>query len=214
MNKEEQIKVVSISYFISIIASLILNYLKFSYFNIDGILSAIRVSTILTVWWIFYFDKGWKIKYLNKILYRINLNGTWYGEYKSGNIDNDNIYNGEIVIRIKQSFLSLSINSYTEKYGNYSYSEVLKYDEKRGTHGIVYVYSQKENNPLDLTARNGTAELIVSEDGDVYKMIGEFWTILGSRGKLEVTRVSDKIVDSFSEGKKLYNDSNNNKGDS
>lgn len=210
MNKQEQIKIVSISYLISIGATFIISYLKSSSLNVNDILSAIRISTILTVWWGFYFNIGWKIKGLNKILYRINLNGTWYGTYKSSNMDTDEIYEGEIMIRIKQSFLALSINSYTDKYVNYSHSEVLKYDEKSGTHGLVYVYSQKENDPLDLNARNGTAELRVSEE-EGYILKGDFWTILGSKGLLNVTRVSNEHTSSFNKGKKLYEEYNRHK---
>jgi hypothetical protein len=210
MNKQEQLRIVSISYLISIGITFILSYLKSSSLNINDILSAFRVSTILTVWWCFYFNIGWKIKYVNKILYRINLNGTWYGTYKSVNTNTGDVYEGEIIIRIKQSFLTLSINSYTEKYTNYSHSEVLKYDEKSDIHGLVYVYSQKENNPLDLDARNGTAELVVLDDNEKYKLNGEFWTILGSKGLLNVTRISDKCTNSFISGKKLYNEYNRN----
>lgn len=209
MNKQEQLKIVSISYCISVAISFILNYLKFNILNADSILSAIKVSSILTVWWGFYFNLGWKVKYLNKILYRINLNGTWYGTYKSVEPKTKNIYEGEIIVRIRQSFLTLSVTSYTEKYKNYSHSEVLKYDEKSETYGLVYVYSQKENDPLDLTARNGTSELIIIDNNNEYELSGEFWTILGSKGHMNLTRISEKTVDSFIMGKKLYDEYKN-----
>ena len=206
MNKQEQLKIVWISYVISVAISFILNYLKFNIINADSIFSAIKVSSILTIWWGFYFNIGWKIEPLNKILYRIHLNGTWYGTYKSVDPKTKNIYEGEIIVRIKQSFLTLSVTSYTEKYKNYSHSEVLKYDEKSETYGLVYVYSQKENDPLDLNARNGTSELTVTYDNNDYELSGEFWTILGSRGKMNLTRISGKTVNSFIMGKELYDE--------
>lgn len=209
VNKEEQLKIVKISYIISIIFSIIIDYLKVNSFNMNGIISAIKVSTILTFWWGFYFKKGWKIKILNKILYRINLNGTWYGTYESVSANKKDRYEGKIIVRIKQDFLNISIISYTEKYINYSHSEMLKYDEKSDTYGLVYVYSQKENDPFDLESRNGTSELTVINYDDDYKLKGEFWTILGSVGKLDLTRISTIHVDSFEKGKKLYNDLNN-----
>jgi len=207
MKKEEQFRIVTISYIISIIGSFVLNFLKTNNLNFYGILSAVKVSSLLTIWWLFYFKVGWKIPFLNKILYRVNLSGTWYGTYESTSFDTPNSYNGNIVLRINQDFLNISIISYTEKYKNYSYSEELKFEEKSNTHGLVYVYSQKENNPFDLNARNGTSDLKVLKYEDTYKLEGEFWTILGSKGKLEVIKVSKNIVDSFEEGKKLYNES-------
>lgn len=207
MSKKEQLMIVSISYLISIAGSFGLSYLKVNNLDFFGLLSAFKVSTLLTVWWIFYFKFGWRIPVLNKILYRINLSGTWYGTYESARPDNNESYKGNIVLRIYQDFLKISIISFTEKYINYSYSEEIKYEDKSNTHGLVYVYSQKENNPFDLDARNGTSDLKVLRYQDTYKLEGEFWTILGTKGILKVLKVSDKIVDSFMDGKMLYNKS-------
>jgi hypothetical protein len=204
VNREEQRKIVFISYVISVAGAVALDYLKVSSLNINGLLSAIKVSSVLTIWWIFYFKIGWKMPILSRILYRINLNGTWYGTYKSVSAGEHDINVGNIVLRINQDFLNISIISFTDKYKNYSYSEELKYEEKSNTHGLIYVYSQREDSPLDLNARNGTSELRVLKHNDTYKLEGEFWTILGSKGKLEVIRVSNDIVDSFDAGKKLY----------
>ncbi|AEY65607.1 hypothetical protein [Clostridium sp. BNL1100] len=204
MNSKAQSRIVSLSYLISVIGSFGLNYLKVNNIDFYGLVSAVKVSSILTIWWLFYFKVGWKIPVLNKVLYRINLRGTWYGKYRSISPESQVPYTGNIVLRINQDFLNLSIISYTRNYKNYSYSEELRYEEKSNTHGLVYVYSQKENNPLDLNERNGTSDLKVIKYEDTYKLEGEFWTILGSKGKLEVVKVSSKIVDSYKDGQNLY----------
>jgi hypothetical protein len=211
MRKLEQLRIVYISYVIGIVFSFILSYFKKINFEYYGVIGAIKVSTILSVWWYFYFNIGWKIVGLNQILYKINLNGTWYGTYESVGSNTQKISKGDIVIRIKQNFLETSVISYTEKYNNYSHSEELKYDEKSDINGLIYVYSQKENSPLDLSERNGTAELQILKNEDTYKLYGEFWTILGTKGKLDLVRVSKKIVDSFELGKKLHKDYINKK---
>ncbi|KAI3349984.1 hypothetical protein EXM65_03040 [Clostridium botulinum] len=204
MKKQEQLRIVKISYIVGIILSFLLSYLKDNIVDSYGIISAIKVSSILTIWWLFYFYSGWKVPLLNKILYRINLNGTWYGTYESGSSDSGKVNKGDIVIRIKQNFLNINVTSYTEKYTNYSHSEDLKYDEDSDRYGLIYVYSQKENDPLDLTKRNGTAELEVILSNNGYKLGGDFWTILGTKGKLDLTRVSKDIINSFIDGKNLY----------
>lgn len=204
MKKQEQMKIVKISYLVGIILSFLLSLIKSKLKDDYGIISAIKVSSILTVWWLFYFNIGWKVPILNKLLYRINLNGTWYGQYESTSLMDNEVYKGNMVIRIKQSFLNINVTSFTENYSNYSHSENLKYDEDADRYGLIYVYSQKEENALDLAQRNGTSELIVVKSDGGYRLQGEFWTILGSKGKLNLTRVSKKIVNSFEDGKKLY----------
>lgn len=204
MEKNEQIRIVKISYGVGIVVSFFISFIKSTFVDNYGIISAIKVSLILTLWWMFYFEIGWKIPLLNKILYRIDLNGTWYGEYKSTSLNDGKVYKGPMVIRIKQNFLKINVTSFTEKYNNYSYSENLKYDGSAGRHSLIYVYSQSDNNPFDLAQRNGTSELILVDSNNKYKLEGGFWTILGSKGKLKLTRVSKKIVNSFEDGKELY----------
>lgn len=204
MKKQEQFRIVKISYFVGIFLSFLLSYLKDNIFDSYGIIGAIKVSSILTIWWLFYFNIGWKIPILNRILYRINLNGTWCGTYESVSSSSTNINKGDIVIRIKQSFLNINIISYTEKYANYSHSEEVKYDENSERYGLIYVYSQKENSPLDLAERNGTAELNIINEKNEYKLEGDFWTIMGTKGKLNLIRVSNDIVNSFKDGQNLH----------
>lgn len=204
MEKSEQIKIVKISYIVGIIVSFFISFIKSRVIDTYGIISAIKVSVILTLWWTFYFEVGWKLPLLNKILYRINLNGTWYGQYKSTSVSDRKVYKGAMVIRIKQNFLKINVTSFTNKYNNYSYSENLKYDKDAERYSLIYVYSQSEKNASDLAQRNGTSNLMVVDGKDKCKLEGGFWTIVGSNGRLELTRVSREIANSFEDGKELY----------
>lgn len=204
MKNQEQLRIVYISYAVGIIFSFIVSYFQKNNIEYYGIVGSIKVSTILSIWWWFYFNKGWKMPLLNKLLYKENINGTWYGTYEAVGVNSDKINKGPIVIRIKQNFLNISVISYTEKYTNYSYSEELEYDEKSDMSGLIYVYSQKENSILDLSQRNGTADLKVLKDRNIYSLSGEFWTILNTKGKLDLVRVSNRQVNSFKEGQKLF----------
>ncbi len=204
MKNKEQLRIVYISYAVGIIFSFIVSYFQKNNIEYYGIVGSIKVSTILSIWWWFYFNKGWKMPLLNKLLYKEDINGTWYGTYQSVGVNSDKINKGPIVIRIKQNFLNISVISYTEKYTNYSYSEELKYDEKSDMSGLIYVYSQKENSILDLSQRNGTADLKVLKDRNIYSLSGEFWTILNTKGKLDLVRVSNRQVNSFKDGQKLF----------
>ncbi|MDF2586367.1 MAG: hypothetical protein K0S41_208 [Anaerocolumna sp.] len=209
MDKNTQLKIVTISYIISVVGSFIINYLKIKNIDFHGVVDAIKVSSILTFWWLFYFKIGWKIPILKKVLFRINLEGTWFGTYESCSIKENITYSGEIALRIKQDFLNVSIISFTDKFKNYSYSEELKYEEKSNMHELVYVYSQKENSISDRNSRNGASELklILNNTNNTQKLEGDFWTSVGSRGVLKVTKISKKVVSSFEEAKKIYKQS-------
>jgi hypothetical protein len=203
MKYKEQNQIIFISYFVSISASFIITKFITNFSGLEIVISNLKVSTILTFWWLFYFKYGWTLPGLNKLIIpRVNLNGTWFGSYES--LDNQNQEaKGEIGIRIKQDFLTISLKSFTEKFNNYSYSEEVKYEEKSDTYGVVYVYSQKENNILDISHRNGTSELTLKKIGDRLCLEGTFWTVHGTKGKLSVTRITKKQIDTFKETKSL-----------
>jgi hypothetical protein len=203
MKLNEQIRIIIISYIVSVLLVLVIEYLMCRFTIMNSIQNSIKITTLLTFWWIFYFKFGWKIPYFNKILYKLNLNGTWFGIYESININTKIKLTGEIGLRINQDFLNISIISFTEKYQNYSYSEELKYEEKSKTHGIVYVYSQKENNYLDLNQRNGTSELRVINAKKSMCLEGNFWTVHGTSGNIKVNKISDTIIDNFFDAKEI-----------
>ena len=207
MKKNMQLKIVTISYVVSIVASFFLNFLKVNNIDFHGVIGAVKVSTILTGWWMFYFRMGWKIPLLQKILYKINLEGSWFVTYESISQKDNKKYKGEIGLRIKQDFLTISIISFTEKYRNFSYSEELKYEEKSNMHELVYVYSQKENSISDRDSRNGASELKLMFDNarNIQRLEGDFWTSIGSKGVLKVSKISKKVVDTFEEAKEIYN---------
>ncbi|MBE9092445.1 hypothetical protein [Tychonema sp. LEGE 07203] len=218
MNYKEQNQIIIISYIVSISASFIMtkfitNFsgleIVISHVNVPTILISglevvirhLNVPTILTLWWLFYFKYGWRLPGINKlIIFRVDLNGTWFGSYQSLDSQNQEA-KGEIGIRIKQDFLTISLKSFTEKFNNYSYSEEVKYDEKSDTYGVVYVYSQKENNILDTSHRNGTSELTFKKSDDALYLEGTFWTAHGTKGELSVRRITKKQIDTFKETK-------------
>lgn len=203
MNYKEQIRIIIASYVVSILANFIINNFVTNVPGLEVLISYIKVTTILTLWWWFYFKYGWKFPVVKWIIFRVNLNGTWFGCYQSLDSENQKVQEGEIGIRIKQDFLTISLKSFTEKFNNYSYSEEVKYEEKSNTYGVVYVYSQKENNILETSHRNGTSELALKKIDDELYLEGIFWTVHGTQGKLCVRRITKKQIDTFKETKSI-----------
>ena len=198
-------RIIAISYLVGVLLDLLIEFIIGNFQGNEAIISfveAVSILTILTVWWWFYFKVGWELPVLKKILPRINLNGTWFGEYESHD-GKGKVFSGEIAVRIKQDYLSISLNSFTKKYENYSYSEKLKYNEKSDIHGIVYVYSQKEDNNLDTARRDGTSELTLKNIDNEPWLAGYFWTVHGTQGRICVRRISEKHIDTFGEAKSV-----------
>lgn len=171
----------------------------------EVVFSPLRVVTILTIWWWFYFKIGWRLPLLKKILFRIDLNGTWYGKYISHDYKNGDCFKGEITVRIVQDYLSTSLISKTQRSQNHSYSEEVRYDKKSKKHGIVYAYSQKEDGLFETGHRNGASELTIVQKNanSEYWLEGDFWTIHGTRGSMCVKRICKRHIDSFEEAKRV-----------
>lgn len=202
MNYKEQNRIIIASYVVSVSVNFIFNHFFVNIPELEMLLSSLKATTILTFWWLFYFKYAWKFPVFKWIIFRINLNGTWFGKYQSLDSKNKK-HEGEMGIRIKQDFLSISLKSFTNRFENYSYSEEVKHDEKSDTYGIVYVYSQKENNILDTSHRNGTSELTLKKIGDELYLQGTFWTVHGTKGMLSVKKITRRQIDTYIEAKRI-----------
>jgi len=202
MTYKEQSRIVILTYLVGILLNLLIDCLTKGLPSMGSIIGSLKTTTVLTGWWSFYFYWGWRIPYLRRILYRMDYNGTWFGSYNSLSASEE-CGSGEIALRIEQSYLTISIISTTENYDNFSYSELVKYDEKSKTYGISYTYSQRENNLFDVAQRNGTCELALKMMDDHWWLVGTFWTIHGTKGSLSVKRVSGKRIDTFAEAQKI-----------
>lgn len=197
-------RVVLVTFIICLVSFLVLRLVEVELLSLSGMRTAISIPFVLTLWWLFYFNFGWKWPVFNKILYKENINGTWFGTYESKAIgSNASTYRGEISLVIKQKFLYIDITSYTEKYKNYSYSEVLVYNEKGDRNKLVYVYSQEEISAKDHFLRKGTSELDLIINGNEVKLHGKFWTNSGTIGQLELKKVSPKHITVFEEARKI-----------
>lgn len=205
MEEKEQYRIVLITYIVGIALTLLIDYAAKSLPSMGSAVGAIKITTVITIWWSFYFYFGWRLPIINRLLYRKDFNGTWFGVYESVS-KTDEEFTGEIAIRIHQTWLSIGLISMTERYNNFSYTEITKHDTKTNTFGISYTYSQRENNLFDFAQRNGNAELTLKTiDGNDW-LEGPFWTIHGTSGTLKVRKISENQIDTFTEAKAFANE--------
>jgi len=201
MGKDEQQRIVLITFILTLLSVMVLLLIDVRLFSIHGVKTAFSISTFLTIWWGFYFHFGWKVPILKKILYKENISGTWFGTYESVNVKSNQIYTGEIALVIKQNFLNLHITSYTDRFKNNSYSEILTLDKKSEKNKLVYVYAQEEINALDQLIRKGTTELELTINKNKVEFYGKFWTNHSTIGQLRLKNISKEYIEFFDDAK-------------
>ena len=205
MKGEKLKRIVIITFCISLLFVFVQALLGVELLSFNGMKAAFSATLILSVWWWFYFNYGWKIKWFNLILYEENINGTWFGNYESTDIKADTVFKGEISLVIKQNFLTIKITSITSKYKTYSYSEEFNCkDEKKQ---LIYVYSQDELSSTDHNTRKGVSDLELTTSNDKSMLYGKFWTNSGTIGSLTFTKISKSHIMFFDKAKHLFEES-------
>lgn len=197
MEKEDLRKVLYITVGLTIGSVLLLEFFGNDMFSLEG---GKKVSTIfsgIVVLWMLYFSYGWRAPILKHILYKTDLNGTWFGEYYSKNLETKEEFRGEIALIIRQSFLNINITSYTEKHLSFSFAETLLYKKESERSQLVYLYSQNEFDPTDENTRKGTSELEFIKKPEEEVLVGSFWTNVNSKGKINVVRLTKRRLTSF-----------------
>jgi hypothetical protein len=174
-------------------------------FSLKGVTKIPTIVSIVVLFWGFYFSIGWKWPYLRKLVYKENLNGTWFGTYTSRNFITNEVFKDQIAVVIRQSFVMLNVKSHTANYINHSYGETLNYDTNSDTHQLIYLYSQSIFKPVDDNARKGTSELQLNYNCDKEELYGNFWTNHNSKGFLNLTKITKTQVKSFNEALKHLN---------
>ncbi|MDM1503941.1 hypothetical protein HX071_17320 [Myroides marinus] len=205
MKKEELSKFVYIS--ITISACLTLLYIFFTKSNnLNTFFRGTSLSiTCVTLFWTFYFTLGWKIKGLKNIFYKPDLNGTWKGtlisDWKDEN--GNGVKPKEIFIIIRQNFLRIHFTTLTDTFVGYSYSETFNIKKDTGLKNVVYLYRKDTSQNNDEDLREGATELRLIISASQKHLSGKYWTNTKTQGRIEVSHISDKHVDSFNIAKSL-----------
>jgi len=205
MKKEELKIIVSISIGLALILAIL--YLTYNELELNlenGIRSISLGITATTLFWTFYFSFGWKLPLLNKIFYRPNLNGTWYGtlisdwEDENGNI----IDPKDFFIVIRQSFLRIHFTTFTDNFVGISYSETFSLSKERGIKNVAYLFRKDTSQNNNEILQEGATELRLIEALE-RKLEGKYWSNRKTNGTIKVKFINSIHVDSFEEAIKL-----------
>lgn len=203
MNKSTINRILSITVGLALLGVLAYSIIGINIFSKDDFHRISGLISGIVAFWGIYFTLAWKWPIVNRLLYRKNLNGTWYGTYRSKDFTSNKEYRGNIAIVIRQTFLNINIKSFTNKYVNFSFGEALDYDSSSESYQLIYLYSQSEFNPADDSIRKGTSELKSIFASKEERLFGDFWTNHNSKGVLKLTKVSKRHAASFEEAQTL-----------
>lgn len=202
MKKNTLERILGVTVFLTIMGIILFHLFGINIFTKTGIVKIPSLISSVVLFWAFYFSFGWKWPLLKYIVYQENINGTWFGKYSSKDFTSDKVYNGEIALVIRQSFLRIDVMSFTNSYINYSFGEALTYNSKNQSSQLIYLYSQSEFYPKDDKIRKGTSELMLHFNVNGRELFGDFWTNYNSKGTLNLRKVKSKHAKSFLEAKK------------
>lgn len=205
MKKDELKLIVTISITIATVIAVVYIIVLNKEFNLSNGARAISSGiTLTTFFWVFYFSTGWKLWGFRKLFYRPNLSGTWGGILKSDWKDKNGKTVGDIefYIVIRQSFLRIHFTTFTDSFIGTSYSETLSLKKEIGLKNVAYLYRKETSQDDNEVLQEGASELRLI-DSVPRKLEGKYWSNRKTNGKIDVSFVSEKTVDSFNDAKSL-----------
>lgn len=130
----------------------------------------------------------WKYPWLSKLLGRRMVHGLWWGE-----LDSDYVKNSgdaplppiPIAFVIRQTYLTLSIRSYTSALPGESILETLHAHPVTGDANLRYAYQMTRRANAENKATLGYGDLVLG--GEDRKLAGHYWTNSPSTGRIRLT---------------------------
>lgn len=170
--------------------------------NLSSLWRAFSASITFSTFGLGLFaNMTWKSERLAKWLGKPIVHGVWRGTLNTN-------YKGthrpiEIAFVIKQTFMSLSIESFTQDQDGESKIEALIQNSKTQSTRVCYMFELKRQYKGENKLTTGAGDLKLIEAGK--KLKGNYWTNSPTDGDLELSLVSRECsgVDCFSAAKSL-----------
>tara|TARA_R110000823_G_scaffold75335_1_gene172379 strand:- start:470 stop:1117 length:648 start_codon:yes stop_codon:yes gene_type:complete len=150
---------------------------------------AIAVSAVLFG---LFYKVAWRWEWLAKWMNRPIVHGVWRGELRS---DFDSKGSKPLVIPvffiIKQTYLTLSVESFTESQEGESRLEAILRNTKTDASRLCYVFELRKLYPGANSLTSGTGDLKLLGNGR--ELSGTYWTDTPTHGELNLQLVTRDI---------------------
>lgn len=170
---------------------------------IFGLLSGASWAVFFSKW---VFSRPWTSPLLAWMIGRPIIHGVWFGHLDTSYDSGDDSVGKRIPIAfvIKQSFLTYSLLSYTERQDSVTLAETLDVDEKHNTVHLRYMYRFQIMRPTERKQTTGAGELKLITGGK--KLKGNYLTDSPTHGSVELNFVQREVggIDTFAAVRELY----------
>lgn len=152
------------------------------------------------------FRRPWTCGWLAWLTGRPIIHGVWFGHLDTSYESGDDSVGKRIPIAfvIKQTFLTYSLLSYTERQDSVTLAETLDVDEKHSTVHLRYMYRFQIMRATERKQTTGAGELKLIEGGT--KLKGHYLTDSPTHGSIELVFVQRQVdrIDTFKAVQQLY----------
>lgn len=148
--------------------------------------SALVAVTLL--FWVFY-KWCWRWGPIPRWIGRPSINGVWIGSLSSdfGRAEGEAPLVVPIAFVVRQSYLTLSIQSFTSLQTGESKVEALMYNVRTDATRLTYVFELKNEYPGESSLVRGAGDLLLASSDSVLQ--GHYWTSTPSNGTIRLRRV-------------------------
>lgn len=168
-----------------------------------GLVSGMGWASLVSLW---AFSRPWTWGWLAWMTGRPIIHGVWFGHLDTSYESNDESVGKRIPIAfvIKQSFLTYSLLSYTERQDSVTLAETLDVDDKHSTVHLRYMYRFHIMRMDERKQTTGAGELKLIEGGT--KLKGHYLTDSPTHGSIELVFIQREVddIDTFKAVKSLY----------
>lgn len=168
-----------------------------------GLLSGASWAVLFSIW---VFKRPWTYGWLAWLTGRPIIHGVWFGHLDTSYQSRDESVGKRIPIAfvIKQTFLTYSLLSYTERQDSVTLAETLDVDEKHNTVHLRYMYRFQIMREMERKQTTGAGELKLIESGT--KLKGNYLTDSPTHGSVELVFVQRQVdgIDTFKAVRQLY----------
>jgi hypothetical protein len=168
-----------------------------------GLVSGVTWAVLFSIW---VFRRPWTCGWLARLTGRPIIHGVWFGHLDTSYESADDSVGKRIPIAfvIKQTFLTYSLLSYTERQDSVTLAETLDVDEKHSTVHLRYMYRFQIMRATERKQTTGAGELKLIEGGA--KLKGNYLTDSPTQGSVELVIVQRQVddIDTFKAVRQLY----------
>ena len=168
-----------------------------------GLVSGASWAVLFSIW---AFRRPWTYGWLAWLTGRPIIHGVWFGHLDTSYESGDESVGTRIPIAfvIKQTFLSYSLLSYTERQDSVTLAETLDVDDKHSTVHLRYMYRFQIMRATERKQTTGAGELKLIEGGR--KLKGHYLTDSPTHGSAELAFVQREVdgIDTFNAVREIY----------